>query len=461
MNRAVEPAPGVMGNRPLRAGGAVPFRVAWLLARPRSAGRSAALLPVAAFAVVTTLLLTVLAGALTFLTWTTDLAGLYQLLAALALVLLLVPLLTLGASAARLSARRRDANLSTLRLLGATSGTVALVSILESAALALAGSLAGLGGYLLLGPLVQLIPFDGAPLGSAYWLNPLVAAAVPAAVVLLAAASAAAGLRRVVLTPLGVRMRTQPQKAHWLRGLTGLLVIGGVFILIQTPFADAAAATVVILGGFAAGLAVLNLAGPWVIAVAARRRLRRAESPAQLLTARTVLDAPKAAWRQVSGVAMVSFVAVFGGTGVALADGAGGAGPEDYLLQDIRTGILITVITGFLMVACSAAINSAAGILDRADLYVSLDRMGMPSQVIDQARTKAVMGPLLTVSLLSSASAAVLVFPLAGLALVLAPLSVAVIAACLAVGVLLVRGGLRATRPVLDGVLADPAGAGR
>ena len=100
------------------------------------------LLPVVAFGLVTTLLLTVLAGALSFLRWRDELAFLYQLLAVLALILLVFPLLTLGGSAARLSARRRDDPLATLRLLGATPATVAGITIIESTALAAAGAVA-------------------------------------------------------------------------------------------------------------------------------------------------------------------------------------------------------------------------------------------------------------------------------------------------------------------------------
>src|SRR5699024_10928929 len=97
----------------------VALRASRLLAR-RGDSRSAVLaLPVLAFGVTTTLLLTVLAGALSFLRWEDDLAGTYQLLAALAVVLLVVPLASLGGAAARLSARRRDDRLATLRLLGA------------------------------------------------------------------------------------------------------------------------------------------------------------------------------------------------------------------------------------------------------------------------------------------------------------------------------------------------------
>ena len=56
----------------------------------------------------------------------------------------------------------------------------------------------------------------------------------------------------------------------------------------------------------------------------------------------------------------------------------------------------------------------------------------------------------------SAIAGGVLVLPLLGMAMVLAPASLLVTAACVVLGVLLVWIALRATRPVLTGVLADP-----
>ena len=434
----------------------VPWRLAWLLSRPGKSGGPTTLLPVVAFGLVTTLLLTVLAGALSFLRWQDELAFLYQLLAVLALILLVLPLLTLGGSAARLSARRRDDRLATLRLLGATPATVAGITIIESTVLAAAGALAGVAGYRLLGPAGQLLEFRGEAIGGAYWLNPLVVAAVVAGVVLLAAVSAAVGLRKVVISPLGVRTRQAPAKMHWLRALVAAAVVLAGFIATNAGYASTAVAVAFVLGTFAAGLAVLNLIGPWAVAMMGRRQLKKATTAEKLLAARSILESPKAAWRQVSGLAMTSFVAVFGGTGVAMTDGtsAPASGPEQFLSGDIRTGILITIVVSFIMVACSAGVNQAAAVLDRADLYISLDKLGMQQKTMDDARTRTVMLPLLLVSIGSAAVSAVLIFPLAGIALVMAPVSVLIILACLAAGILMVWAGLRATRPVLGKVLA-------
>ena len=213
---------------------------------------------------------------------------------------------------------------------------------------------------------------------------------------------------------------------------------------------------------FGGSLAVLNLIGPWVIRLVAQGQARRAKNPARLLAARAVLESPKAAWRQVSGVAMTSFMAVFAGTGVALLGAFGEAADAESLelFADIRTGILITVIGSFLMVACSVGVNQAAGILDRGELYRSLGMLGMPTVTMDAARRRAVMSPLRITAIGSAVTAAVVMLPLTGVTIIVAPLSLAVIAAVLAAGIAVVWLGLFATRRMLErAAAAEPVGA--
>ena len=64
-----------------------------------------------------------------------------------------------------------------------------------------------------------------------------------------------------------------------------------------------------------------------------------------------------------------------------------GLGPGQSFAGDIRTGILITIVVSFVMVACSAGVNQAAAVFDRADLYTSLDHLGMPRKTMDAAPT--------------------------------------------------------------------------
>ena len=440
------------------------LRVAWLLARAGTGSRAATALPIVAFAVVTALLLVVAGGAQAFWSWTGDTAALYQLLSVVALALLVVPLLALGGSAARLSARRRDDRLSTLRLLGATPAAVARLTVLESTALALAGSVVGVVGYFALVPLVGLIPFRAEPLGIPALVLPAWAiAAAVLGVALVAAVSALVGLRQVVISPLGVRTRQDAPRLRWVRVAVGAAVIVLAVALSNVLQLNLGIAFIAIVLGvmFGGTLAVLNLVGPFVLRLLARRQVRRARTAARLLAGRTVLESPKAAWRQVSGVAMTSFMAVFAGTGVAVLNavaGTEGATAADRAIAgDIGTGLTITLVISFLMVACSAGVNQAADVFDRGDLYVNLGYLGMPRSIMDAARERAVMWPLTVVAVGSAAIAAIVVLPLAGYSLIVAPLSLLTIALSIVAGIALVWAGLRLTRPVLTARLSTPA----
>ncbi len=345
--------------------------------------------------------------------------------------------------------------MSTLRLLGVSPAGVTGATVLESTIVAAVGSLVGVLGYLALVPLVGLIPFRGEILGAAaILLPPIGILAVGAGVVLLAGISAVVGLRQVVISPLGVRMRTSVPRVHWVRAVLAGLVIAGAFVFVQVfPGTAGLVMTIAVLAGmFAVALAVLNLVGPWALKVHAQRGLRRAEHPSRLLSARLVLESPKAAWRQVSGIAMASFMAVFAGTGVALMNTMSATESTENLTLavDIRTGLIITLVASFLMVAVSIGVNQASSILDQRELHRSLHFLGVPVETVDAARTRAIMSPLLFTAVGSALCAAVLVFPLVGIAVVVAPLSLVTIAAVVALGIALVWLGVRVTRPLLS-----------
>ena len=423
-----------------------------MLARPSRAGAATLALPIVAFATVTALLLIVIGGSQKFWTFTDGDGVFYQLSAVVALTLLVVPLTSLGAAASRLSARRRDDRFATLRLLGATPATVTVITVIESVMLAAVGAIGGVALYLAAAPAVGLIPFRGEALGTAsILLSPGLVAAVVAGVVLLAAVSAVLGLRRVIISPLGVRMRTDVPRPHWIRAVIGLGVVVATYVVMGALGALAIAVIFTVLAvGFGGTLLVLNLVGPWALKVVARRQARRAPTSARLLAARGILESPKAAWAQVSGVAMTSFMAVFAGSAVGLLEAAGGDSEGTTLLSDIRTGVIITVVASFLMVACSVGVNQAAAILDRGDLYSSLSKLGMPIATMEKARRLTVMGPLRMTAIGSAVIAGIVVFPLVGATLLFAPLTLVVIAAVIAAGIALVWLGLVATRPVLS-----------
>jgi len=417
-------------------------------------------LPILAFGTVTALLLTVAGGSQVFWSWSDDIAGTYQALAVVAMVLLVIPLLTLGASAARLAARRRDDRLASLRLLGASSATVVWMTVIESTLLAAIGAVAGAGLYACAAPFLGLIQFRGQAISGHAWLSVPSILGCILAVCVLAAASAALGLRKVVLTPLGVRTRQKTEGAHWVRGLiAAVVVVFGVVAMGMLSSFGAFMVIIAVMGGcFGLALLALNLMGPWVLRLQASSQLKRAKRPEQLLAARTVLESPKESWRQVGGVAMTSFVGVFVGVGMAVADTMGGSASDEttLLVRDINTGVMITLLGSFLMVACSAGVNQAAAVLDRASTLVALDRVGMPQKLMVAARVKAVMSPLLLVAGISAAAAAALVLPLVGPALLTRPVVFLTVGGVFAAGFLLVRLALAAGTAQISQVLARP-----
>lgn len=427
------------------------FSLAWLLGKPTKQRRGPLLLTAGAYALVSALVLTVTAGALSFTRVQNDLTGMYQILAALAVVLLVVPLAVLGSAAARLSARSLDERLSTVRLLGATPGQVTLMTVIESAAIALAGALGGVVCYAGLAPLVGLIHFQGSAIGTAMWLNPGAIALVVLGVVLVAVISATLGLKRIIVSPLGVRNRVTVPKPKWIR----VVVVAATILMIYASFSmlgqfkSVAVMMAVLLGGIGLGLGALNLVGPWAVGLMGRSRLKRAETPDKLLAARMILENPTQAWRQVSGIAMTSFVAVVGGSGAALMNTVGADSSLDsgdaLLAADIMTGVLITIMVSFLSVACSTAITQAATTLDRSELYAGLDRLGMPPATMEAARVGSVMFPVLGVGVGAAVISGVLVFPLVGITIIMAPLSVGVILLTLAAGFGAVRGSVALT----------------
>lgn len=455
----------------LTSGGPRMRDLAPLLLRGGPADRRSQVLAVVAFAVVTALTLTVAGGAEFFLRLEEELVdpsyrGLYAGLACIALVILAVPLLSLSGSAVRLSTRRRDTRLSSLRLLGAPRRLLVGLSVLEAGILAAAGVLLGVVGHLVLAPVVGRVSFVGGPIGTAAVVPSLpVALLTVLALVSTAVVAAALGLQKVAITPLGVRTRELPAGAHWVRAVVTVAVVGALSVAgrFVGMAGSMVVAVLVLLTMLGAGLAVLNVVGPWLLGLLARRSLRRGargpQAAPRLLAARTVLDDPRAAWRQVSGVSMVSFISVVVGSGLALA-GTAASGPQtsadQMLTTDLKTGVLLTIGIAFATLAASITVHAAADVFDRRDLYVALDRLGTPRATLERTRRHVVLQPLVTVCAVSAVSGAVIALPLTGMALLVDPLTLLSVVGALVLGLLVVRLSVGATAPLLRQVLESP-----
>ncbi|WP_456847325.1 FtsX-like permease family protein [Cellulomonas sp. P5_C6] len=434
----------------------------------RAGGRDARVttgLAITAFTVTTGLTLSVVGGLLGFAARAAlpvppgqnDVRSLYLTLAWIAVVLLVVPLVTLGGAAARLGVARRDARLATLRLLGATPREVVGLTVTETAWQGLVGAVLGIVLYLALLPVCALLPFQGTTFSMAeLWVGWQGFAITLVAVPLLAALSGAVSLRRVSVSPLGVARRETPKGMTWLRLVIAVVGIGTFMVVSAGAGALGAAAAGALVGALAVGFATLNAVGPWVLGLVGKVSLRRATTPTRLLAARRLLDDPKAAWRVVGGLGLAGFVAGALAVLPAITAVDTSADPEGaVLMDDLVTGAMVTLVVAFLLAAVSAGIAQAAGVLDRRREIALQNLAGTPVELLDAVRRRTVLVPLLFVAVGSAVAALVMFFPLFGLALFTSPQGVLLLVAFLTGGCALVFAATETSRPLLRSVLAD------
>ena len=470
-----------------------------ILAR-RTLPTSQAVLPVLAFAASAALFLLIAGGIHAFYTWlggdastaTSVEAGsgtkntahtlqpLYLMLAWISGFLLLTPLFTLGASAARLSARRRDDRLATLRLLGASTRRLTLYTMLDSVIYAAVGFVLGFIVYLILVLPFGMLRFQNIPLGPENMLLPPPIVLVCGFVsLIIAATSSLFGLSKVTISPLGVRTRSDKPSLGKRALILGcvLLVMGFVGAIASQVIMNLAADSmgsngfvlvlvITIMFGLPILLTMLavDLIGGFVVGLYARIRVRTARTPATLLAYRSILESPRAAWRQVSGVAMTTFIAAFVGPILGMVNSAPGVeegSAESYLIGDILQGLVLVLFLSYLLVALSALLNQSAAIYERGSLYSSLRMMGTEAAVLKRSRRIVVFGPLLLVSCMSAVVALPLFVLLLGSALTETGLlyTAALVFGSIAMGLGLVFAALAATGPVMEQVSRKPVSA--
>jgi hypothetical protein len=224
----------------------------------------------------------------------------------------LLPILILIGTATRLAAARREQRYAAMRLTGATSGQISVISAVDAALSALLGTLAGIAVFKLLQPALagtaitsaRYFAADVTPTAWGYF-GTLVA--VPAASVIASLLS----LRRVRISPLGVARRTAagPPSAWRIAPLlAGLaLFVTGLHQTNQQSIGKP------LFPGLILIMIGLVVGGPWLTAQAAQLFPRLAAGAPALLASRRLADDPRAAFRSIRGLVL----AVFLGTTVA------------------------------------------------------------------------------------------------------------------------------------------------
>lgn len=421
-----------------------------LFHRPgRSTKRSISMLAIIAFAAATAIFLTVLGGVHGFV-WRASadhtlpclfdgqacsahvntlsseqqaLATGYVGLAIFACVLLLVPFIALAGSAARLAASREDVRLAGLRLAGATSSQVVKLTACESSVQALIGALIGVLGYFAIMPIIMLLNFQNMHFDfDQLWVGSWTIVAVVVFVAILALVSSLITLKRVTITPLGVMQRVAaPLPAAW-RAVVFIVVMVVTVILFRSQIlfnGMGIAGAMVFVGGFiVVCFALVNLVGSWVVAVRARAKARKPKDVATMIAMRRILDNPKRAWRNVSGIALAVFVA--GITSVvsylsASANGVQGAAAQDpslVLVRDLNTGGMLTLAFAAVLAAVSCGIMQAGNVYEQAQQYRLLMLEGTDLKTLNRARRIEVFTPLTIVVVVAAGCSMLLMLPL-------------------------------------------------
>lgn len=346
----------------------------------------------------------------------------YVTLAIFACVLLIVPFTTLAGSATRLAATRRDERLAALRLIGATTAQVTRLTALEAVSQAVLGALIGVVGYFAIMPLIMTLTFENRRFGFAQlWVGPYALVGTVVGVALLALVSALLTLRRVAITPLGVSARQGSAMPSGWRAIVFVVVPIGGFVVLNSlqMFAQAGMIVVyaIVFGIIGGCFMLLNLIGSWIVTAVAKTRARHPKNAAVMIAMRRILDNPKRAWRNVSGIALAVFIAgVTSVCGILVA--GDDADPESLMMMhDIALGGTLTLLFAAVLAAVSSGIMQSASVYDQADEYHMLILEGTDARTLRRARFSEVLTPLNTVIIVAAGCSMFLMLPLLGSAL--------------------------------------------
>jgi putative ABC transport system permease protein len=232
-------------------------------------------------------------------------------------IAVLLPVLLLVAIVTKLGAAERRERFATLRLIGATPGTVTRLAALETAVISLVGGLLGVVLAGLFRPLAAMVSIDdGTFFLSDLRVAPFTTAIVVAATAAGATLAAAWSIRRADIGPLGATRQQQEKQPRPLRLVP--LVLGLIVMAVASAGAQLDVLPIdsgaLLIGGFLLTSLGLILAGPYLVWRTSMVLSRRINSAAGVVAVNRVRRAPAATFRSVSGLVVALFmVSVFAG----------------------------------------------------------------------------------------------------------------------------------------------------
>lgn len=262
----------------------------------------------------------------------------YGYLAVIGTIALGFPVVILLAVVTSLGSAKREEQLATLRLIGATPGALARLAAWETAATSLAGAIAGVALAWLVAPALAGIELEGIRF-FADDLQPGVADSLAGGlgVSVIATGIAALRARRLRTSPLGaVRERIEPSPSAWrvlplALGLLGLLALGLAGLAAAGGAGSPLSPGLPMVGSFVLVTLGLVAAGPPLLGRLAHLTARRAEGAVAVVALNRIRRHPRQSFRAVSGLVIACFVvSVFAGARTTLGSTDLQTGP-DYL----------------------------------------------------------------------------------------------------------------------------------
>lgn len=325
----------------------------------------------------------------------------YVFLALFASLLVVPTLLGLLTQAARANLGGREEQLAILRLIGATSGQVRGMMILDALRQALVGLGIGTVLYLVSVPAWSLLTFQEKRIGTwemfTWWIVPVAWLVV----LILAAASVWLALRRVAVTPLGVTKKIPPKGQSAITLVISLVAAFALYRYLSTltlaPGADAAEFIMVLV--VVAGVLTVNaLIAVGVIQLIARFSYLLPGS-ANYVATRRVGRGARTTWKRVAALYFLAFTAGFCSWISAIPEI-----DEDPALTmitgDIPTGVALTAVFGAILLVASTLLTQALAVVEQKQLTKSLYFVGAPARYHTSVAIREVGVPMALVTLL-------------------------------------------------------------
>ena len=334
-----------------------------------------------------------------------DLGGLltlsYVFLALFASLLVVPTLLGLLTQAARANLGGREEQLAILRLIGATSGQVRGMMILDALRQAFVGLGIGTVLYLVSVPAWSLLTFQEKRIGTwemfTWWIVPVAWLVV----LVLAAASVWLALRRVAVTPLGVTKKIPPKGQSVITLVISLVAVFALYRYLSTlTIAPGANATdFIMLLVVVAGVLMVNA----LIAVGVIQLIARFSyllpGPANYVATRRVGRGARTTWKRVAALYFLAFTAGISSWISAIPEID--ADPAlNMITGDIPTGVALTAVFGAILLVASTLLTQALAVVEQKQLTKSLYFVGAPAKYHTSVAIREIGVPMVLVTLL-------------------------------------------------------------